>query len=271
MRSLLAFLAGVIAIGAIVVALPSLWLTERVVEPSGFRATAVKMGENSDVRDFMADTITTQIANRAGSAAGTLARPIAVRYTHSAAFTEDFVDLATQQHRWLFEPPPAGVDPEVMQLDLTGMVRRVASQANPAFAGLIPGPVLVPVSHRDRALEAGRYREPGRQVKVLAYGSIAVALLAGLLALLISGNRAAMLSWLGFGGVLSAVVSWAGGYYFAARAKDEVSGTEAGVRHVAEVTIDGLVDNLHQWALVVGGVGAVVLVVGLAIRSFDRG
>ena len=73
--------------------------------------------------------------------------------------------------------------------------------------------------------------------------------------------------WLGLGGVLSAAASFAGGYYFSARAKDEVAVTEAGMREVAESAINGLVDNLHQWCLAVGGVGVAVVVVGLVVRA----
>lgn len=270
MRSLVAFLAGLIAVVGIVAALPSLWVSQRVISPTGFTATAQKMADSSEVRTFMADTITDQIGKQAGSAAGALARPFAVRYTSSEGFTHDFVDLAEQQHRWLFDSPPPGVDPSVMRLDLTNMVRRVAGQVNPSLAAAVPGPILVAVSQRDQALEAGRYHDIGRKIPRYAYGSAIVALIAALVALLFSRRRAAMLAWLGFGGILSGAVAWAGGYFFASRAKDEFSGTEAGVREVAQSTINGLVGDLHEWALIVGGAGAVLLVVGLLGRVLVR-
>ncbi len=266
MRSLAAFLTGLIAVVAIVVALPAIWATERVVDPGGFRATATTMGQSPQVRTFMADAITTQVANRAGTVAAAAARPFAQRYTQSARFTDDFVDLAVKQHRWLFSPAPPGVDSSVMYLDLTDMVRGVAAQAGLALGPLLTGPILVPVSRRDRALEAGRYRVPGRQLHTLAYGSIVIGVLAAVLALLFTRRLSAIVAWLGLGGVVSAAAAWFGGYYFAARAKAEAAVTEAAVRQVAEATIDGLVDDLHRWALVAGGAGAALLVTGLVAR-----
>nr|WP_249361977.1 hypothetical protein [Gordonia araii] len=251
--------------------MPAVWVKERVVDPAGFEATATKMGESPEIRAFMADVITTQITSRTAGFGAPVVKPFAQRYTQSDAFTQDFVDLAGQQHRWLFEPAPPGVDPAVMHLDVTGMVRRVAAQVNPRLAEAITGPVRVPVSQRDQALEAGRYERPGAQVSRLAYGSLVVAALAALLALLFAHNRSTVLGWLGVGGLLSAAAAWGVGYFFSVRAKDEVAGTEAGVRQVAEVTIDGLVDNLHQWSFVVGGAGAALLLVGLIGRSFARG
>lgn len=267
MRSLAAFLTGLIAVAAIIVALPTMWVTERVVDPDGFGSTATAMGQSAQVRTYMADTITNQVQRRAGATAGAVVAPFAQRYTQSPAFTEDFVDLAMQQHRWLFQPAPPGVDPGVMQLDLTNMVRRVAAQANPALAQRVPGPILVPVSDRDQALEAGRYQQSGVQVRRLAHGSVVVGVIAALLALLVARRRGTTLVWLGLGGVLSAAASFAGGYYFASRAKDEVAVTEAGVRQVAESAINGLVENLHQWCYVVGGVGVAVVVAGLVVRA----
>ncbi|MFT4200586.1 hypothetical protein [Gordonia sp. (in: high G+C Gram-positive bacteria)] len=266
MRSFLAFLTGLIAIVAIVAALPLTWVKERVIEERGFQATATKMGESPQVREYMAKTITDEITKRTAGAAAVVVRPAADRYTHSAGFTADFVDLANQQHAWLFNEAPPGADTTVMRLDLTNMVRRVAGQVNPVLARQVPGPILVPISQRDQALEAGRYHVPGRQISQWAYASVALAALAAMLALFFARRRSGMLAWLGFGGLLSAAVSYAGGFFFAARAKDEFTVTDAGVRQVAEVTIDGLVDNLHQWAMVVGGVGAALLVVGLLGR-----
>ncbi|MFT3898968.1 MAG: hypothetical protein QM728_01810 [Gordonia sp. (in: high G+C Gram-positive bacteria)] len=266
MRSLLAFLTGLIAIAAIVIALPLTWVKERVIEPKGFEATAVRMGESPEVREYMAKTITDEITERTTGAAAVVVRPAADRYTHSEGFTADFVDLAHQQHKWLFNEPPGGTNTSVMQLDLSNMVKRVAGQINPLLANQISGPILVPVSQRDKALEAGRYHETGKQISTWAYLSVALAALGSLLALVFSRRRAGMLAWLGFGAVLSAALSWAAGFFFATRAKDEFVVAEGGVRQVAEVTIDGLVENLHQWALVVGGVGAALMVLGLLGR-----
>ena len=70
MRSLAAFLTGLIAVAAIIVALPTMWVTERVVDADGFGSTATAMGQSAQVRTYMADTITNQVQRRAGATAG---------------------------------------------------------------------------------------------------------------------------------------------------------------------------------------------------------
>ena len=218
MRSLAAFLAGLIAVAAIVAALPTLWVTERVVDADGFRATATAMGQSAQVRTYHGrhDHQPGPAPRRRDRRA--LVAPFAQRYTQSPAFTEDFVDLASQQHHHGCSSPhrPASTRASCSSTSPTWSVAlpRKPTRHSPSGSR---APILVPVSDRDQALEAGRYQQSGVQVKRLAYGSIVVGVIAAVLALLVSRRRGTTLVWLGLGGVLSAAASFAGGYYFSPR------------------------------------------------------
>ncbi|GAB17547.1 hypothetical protein GOEFS_035_00790 [Gordonia effusa NBRC 100432] len=270
MRSFVSGLAALVAIAAIIVALPSLWIKERVIDPEGFSSTAATMAANPQVQSYMADEIVHQVGNRSnGLVPSAIAKPIASAYTSSPQFRADFVDIAGQEHAWLFNEATPDQQGKAMELDLTDMVNRVV--ASTGVQVTIPGPITVPITRgAGDGLEAGRYHHVSQQITRIAYTSVVVAIVAALLALLIARRRGTVLAWLGAGAVVSAAVSWGLATLLAHRAKQEVSATDGGARQVAEITIDGVVDNLTQVALVVGGVGLAVVVVGVIARAAFR-
>ncbi|NMO00730.1 hypothetical protein HH308_05810 [Gordonia sp. TBRC 11910] len=270
MRSFVSGLATLIAIVAIIVALPSLWVKERVIDPEGFATTASTMAENSKIQSYMADEIVNQVVTASnGLVPALIAKPIATRYTASAQFRSDFVDIASQEHAWLFNEATPEQRGKPMQLDLTNMVNRVI--ASTGLSVKVPGPITVDITRgAGDGLEAGRYHHVGSQLTLIAYVSLIVAVVAALLALAIGRRRGTVLAWLGVGAVASAAISWGLAILFAHRAKQEVSATDGGARQVAEVTIDGVVNDLTHVALIVGAVGLGVAVVGVVVRLAFR-
>ncbi|MFT4200587.1 hypothetical protein [Gordonia sp. (in: high G+C Gram-positive bacteria)] len=264
MTGLLTVAAIVVAMGATILALPLMWVSRRVVDDRGFSDTAAEMADRDVVRDYIADTITKQIGKAAGSITGNLARPLAVRYTRSDAFVEDCVDLLDAQHDRLLGPVPAGADPSVMNLDLTKMVSRVAGQVSPLLGTQIKGPILVPVTTTSPALQAGRYEVPGRRIPQWATISLIVGVVAALIALVFSESRTTTLVWLGLGAVLAAIAAWVLGGYAGTRAKAAVGDPNA--RPLVSSTVDGLVADLRSWAVIVGGGGAALAVIGVIGR-----
>jgi hypothetical protein len=265
-RTFLSGLLTVVAMVAIVVAFPSLWVKERLVDSEGFVATITPMAQNEQVQDYLAGQIADSVAEEVGIAAtAPVVEPAARAYTHSDAFEADFVDVVSQQHAWLFDEPPAGSDTTTMQLDITDMVNRVIAQTG--VDARVSGPILVPLSGSGGAgLEAGRYHEVGRQITAMAYASLAVAIAAGVLALLFARRRSVVLAWLGVAVVVSAVFAWAVALFFSDRAKAEVEAAEEGGREVSAVIIDGAASDLQDLALVVGGIGVGVVILGVIGR-----
>ncbi len=270
MRSFISGIATLVAIVALVIALPSLWIKERVIDPEGFATVAARMADDAQIQSYMADEITNQVsAVSNGLIPNGLARPVAARYTASAQFKSDFVDIASQEHAWLFNEATPDQQGKAMQLDLTNMVNRVV--ASTGVSVKVPGPITVPISKSSGSgLEAGRYHHVSQQIIQLAYVSVIVALVAALLALLFARRRGTVLAWLGIGALLSAAVSWGLALLMGYRAKQEVAATDGGARQVAEITIDGVVHDMTQVALIVGGVGVAMVVVGAIVRAVFR-
>ncbi|AZG46147.1 hypothetical protein [Gordonia insulae] len=269
MRTFLSAILTLVAMAAIVVAFPSLWVKERLVDPEGFVATVTPMAQDQRVKDYLAGEISSAAEQQVTiPGASAVIEPAVRAYTGTDQFEADFVDVVSQQHAWLFDPPPPGGDNTVMELDITDMVNRVI--ATTGISARVSGPIVVPLNRGGSGLEAGRYHEVGQQITALAYGSLVIAVAAGILALLIARRRGTVLAWLGIGVVASAVFAWAVGLFFAERAKQEVEGAENAGREVAELIIDGAVGDLHHLALIVGAVGVGVVIVGFGARVLAR-
>lgn len=262
--AVVAIIAVVVAIVAIILAPPLLWIRARVVDESGFALAVRELGESTEAREFFADTITKQIAAHAGRVTGALARPLAVRFTNSDGFADDVADLATQAHDWLFQPPPPDVDPEVMQLDLTRMVRRVAAQVTPGLAEKIPT-IRVPVGQNRPALEAGRYRPMALQVSRWGTASVVVAAVAALVSLAFSQHRGVIVAVLGVGCLLSAAAARAAAAYLEKRATAELSVADPGMQRLGGKAVGELLDNLHEWIGMISRAGVILIAVGLLI------
>ena len=253
---------------AIVLALPSVWVQQRLVDPDGFVSTISPMADNEQVQDYLAQEIATQTAQQTGvSFTAGLIEPVARAYTHSAQFQSDFVDVVSQQHAWLFNEPAPGSDTSVMQLDITDMVNRVLAQVKLNYT--VPGPIKVPLANGANGLEAGRYHHVGQQITRIAYASVIIAVIAGLLALLIARRRGTVLAFLGLGVVLAAVFAWAIALYFTDRAKQEVAAAQTSGRDATTVIIDATGTDLQHVALIAGAVGVGVIVVGIIISAIS--
>jgi len=272
-RSFLSGLLTLIAMVACVLAVPTMWISERLVDQDGFVSVVSPMSTDEHVKDFLADRITEQAVARAdqlntdvlNAPIEALVRPVAQRYTDSPGFQEDFVSLVRQQHSWLFDEPAPGTDTQVMRVDITPMVNRVISQVIPG-AQPLAGPIEVELVNRENGLEAGQYHRVGQQITTLGWSSTIVAAVAALLALLVARRRGTVLAWLGIGLMLSCAAAWAAGTYLADQARDRVSTAAETTRDVAELFIDRCADDLTQFALIVGGVGLGVVVLGIVVR-----
>lgn len=269
-RSFLSALLTLVAMAAAVLAVPSLWLDLRIVDQQGFVSMVAPMAENPEVQEYLADEIAAQATARTDiPIAAPLVRPLAEKYTESEQFRLDFADVAGQQHAFLFTEPAPGTDPSVMQLDISGMINRALGLAGTPNA--ITEPVVVDLTTGASGLEAGSYARAGEQITLLARVSAAVAVIAGLAALVFARRRSTVLAWLGLGVVIAGASTWLIGLFFADRAKQEVAGAESSGRKVAGLIIDGMYDDLTRVAVVVGGAGVAMFVVGVLARLLTAG
>jgi hypothetical protein len=265
-------LAVLVAIVAMVVALPALWTHERIVDRQGFVAFVEPMAKDRQIQDLIADELTRQITDQT-SAPEILIAPATQRYTRSDLFPPDFADVLGQQHDFLFTEPTTDAErSNVLELDLTDMVNRVVQRFGLPSSIRVDGPIRIPLGESQRnGLEAGRYATTGDQISRTGWLALAVAVIAGLLALVIARRRGTTLAMLGVGAVISAAVSWGATGVLRDRALDEFSGADSSPQQVARIILDRAGDDLQHTALITGGVGVAVIAVGvLASLVFER-
>ena len=271
-RTLVAGLATLVAIVAMVVALPALWTHERIVDRAGFVSFIEPMAKDRQIQDLIADELTRQITDQT-PAPEILVAPATRKYTQSDLFPPDFADVLGQQHDFLFTEPTTAADrANVLELDLTAMVDRVVQRFGLPSSIRVDGPIRIPLGESQRSgLEAGRYATTGDQVTRTAWLALAVAVIAGLLALLLARRRGFTLAMLGVGAVVSGAVSWGATGILRDRALDEFSGTDSSPRQVARIILERAGDDLQHTALITGGVGVAVIAVGvLGSLVFER-
>lgn len=269
MRTVLSALLTLVAMVSIVVAVPSLWVKERLVDTEGFVSMVEPLAEDQRVKDYLVDQITDQVTTRVAIPGATgVVEPLARAYTDTPQFRADFADVLGQQHGWLFDDPSQNPG-DALQLDITGMVNRVI--ATSPVQATVPGPVTVPLSQGATGFDAGRYYSVGTQITTIAYVSVVVAIAASVLALVVARRRGTVLAWLGVGGLLAAAGAWLSALVIARLAGDEIANAEGGGKTVAQLVIDTAQAELQQVAGITAIVGAVVLVVGVVLRLVAGG
>ncbi|WLP92289.1 hypothetical protein [Gordonia sp. NB41Y] len=265
MRTFLSAILTLVAIGAIIVALPSMWVTQRVTDTEGFVSVIAPLAHDAQVQDFIADEITEEVAARTEfPGASAVVRPLAVSYVQGDSFPADFSDLVGQQHAWLFDEAPAGSSAQTMELDITPMINRALANQNLPFVLTVSGPVLVPMSEHGN-LEAGRYHKVSGQIETIAYSASVIAAATAILALLFAHRRGTVLAWIGIGGLLAAGLCWVVALNATTIIDRQVS-TEGSGHTVTNLAIDAMADDLTRWAMIAAAIGAAVTVVGIVTR-----
>lgn len=250
---------------AMIVAVPSVWLTQRVVSTDGFVASATEAAKTSQVQDYFAQKVAESIEQASGSQlAGDVVLPVAQAYTRTNAFVDDFSEVARQQHDWLFTQPAPDADLHLMELDISPMINDAIKSSPIPLPVTINNPIVVTIDQSQ--ITAGSMEDSGKLVTVSAWVSVIVAIVAALLALLTATRRTTVLAWLGAGGVLAGVV----GALLAVATKnvvsDRLADTDPSARSTIEVVVGGIADDLTTLSIWVGGAGLLVLVAGGVAR-----
>lgn len=270
MRTFFSALLTLIAMAAIVVAVPSMWVSQRLVDENGFVEVVAPLAHERQMQDFIAEKITDQVVSQVSiSGAQALVAPIAQNYTRGDTFPADFTDLVRQQHSWLFSQAPANATDQTMQLNIAPMINRAIASGNLPFTVSVDQRVEVPLSEGG-GLEAGRYHRVGQQIRTIGYGASALAVIAGLLALLMARRRGTVLVGLGIGGLLAAGASWALARSAGTIVDHQLSTSQAGGATVTKLAVDAVAADLTHWASITGIAGAVVAVIGIVVAVAVR-
>ncbi len=265
MRSLVSGLFTIVAMVAVIVAVPSMWVSQRVVSTEGFAASAADAARNTEVQDYFAEKVAAAVSDQTSvPLAGAAVQPLAQSYARSDGFVQDFEQIARQQHDWLFTAPGPDTDTHVMDINITPMVNRVLSTAPLPTPIVVDKPIYVGIDqHR---LTAGSLESTGDLVDKTSWAAVIVAIVAALIALATANRRSTVLAWLGVGVVLSAVGAYAVARYINTLAGDKAADTDEAARRTVEVVADGVSSDLTQVSVIVGAAGAIVIAVGLVLR-----
>lgn len=252
-----------------IVAVPSMWLSQRVVSESGFAASAAEAAHDAAVQNYFADKVAASVEERTGSrVAADAVLPAARNYARSEGFVEDFSEVARQQHAWLFTAPGPDVDLHLMELDISPMIDRVIRSAPLPIPVSVPGPVIVTIDQSQ--ITAGSLEDSGTLVNILAWVSVIGAIVASILALLTATRRATVLAWLGVGAVLAGVAGWALGVLTDNVVSDRLADTDSASKTTIEVVVGGIVDHLSTISMYVGIGGVTVVLIGVIARVAAR-
>ena len=242
--AVVATIAVVVAIVAIILGPPLLWIRARVVDESGFTSAVRELGETTEAREYLADTITKQIAARRQG--DRRLGPSACRALHQLR------GLRRRRRRLGGPSPRMAVlaaatrrRPEVMQLDLTAMVRRVAGQVTPGLADKIPND---PGSGGAESTGpgSGPLSSAGRAGIAVGTACVVVAALASMVALAFSQHRGVIVAVPGVGCLLSAAATNAAATYLHKRATAELAVADPGMARLGGKAVGELLDNLHE-------------------------
>ncbi|KXT58462.1 hypothetical protein Y710_02790 [Gordonia sp. QH-12] len=265
MRSVVSGLFTVVAMICMIVAVPSMWLSQRVVSSDGFTSSAAEAAHSSEVQDYFAQKVAASVEENTGSkVASDLVLPAAKNYARSDGFVEDFSEVARQQHSWLFTAPAPDADLHMMELDISPMINRVIASAPIPVPVSIGHPVIVTIDQSQ--ITAGSLEDSGKIIDVVSWVTVIGAVIAAVIALLVANRRSTVLAWLGVGAVLAGVAGWGLAAFTKHIVSERLADTEQAARSTIEVVVGVIADHLTTVSLFVGVAGAVVAVVGVIAR-----
>ncbi|EGD53858.1 hypothetical protein SCNU_17228 [Gordonia neofelifaecis NRRL B-59395] len=248
-----------------VVAVPSVWLSQRVVSSDGFASSAAEAATSVEVQNYFAEKVAASVEEATNSkVASDLVLPAAKNYARSDGFVQDFSEVARQQHDWLFTAPPPGVDLHLMELDITPMINRVIASAPIPIPVTIDHPVTVTVDQSQ--ITAGSLEDSGKIIDILSWVTLIGAIVASILALIAATRRSTVLAWLGVGAILAGVAGWVLAALTKRVVRDRLAETEQAARATIEVVVGVIADHLTTVSLFVCVGGVVVAVAGIVAR-----
>lgn len=273
MSRLLGALAGLVALLALLVAVPAQWVATHVSDADGFVDLTGPLLGDERVQAELGATIGQQVAARLAlsSTIGPVVSDVLARAATSVADDPQFRAAWDETLRRSHEATLGGSDaaPDQDQslrlaVDLAPLADYVVDRASGDLPVTVrtPGTVVVPITGADVGEQIDRLRAAPDYARI-AWIVLAVAVVVRLA---LAHRRGAALARLGAGTLVVAGVLWlaarAGG-----RLLDE-RGTagEPLARAVQDALVDRATASFDGWLLVVAGAGLAALVVGVVLR-----
>lgn len=269
MRSLLSFVALVVAVLAVVVALPAAWVAQHVSDEDGFVSSARAVTDSDAVRDATADVVAERLVSGIGvpdGVADSVASAVSEATDRALAGTDvrrAWEETLRRTHERVLAPGAAASD--TLPLDLTPLAELVAERTD----GLVQAPDEVVVDLPDGPDQATV--DAVRRAPDVALVAGATAGVAALLALLLARRRAGVVLALGVGLALAAAADAGIARALRDRAVEQTrsQGEGAAQADLTRAFLDVAVDSFDGWLVwtaLTAGVVVVLGVVGLLVR-----
>lgn len=266
MRSLLAFVLGVLALLTTAVAAPALWTERHVVENSGYVALADPLGRDPQFRIALGQALAEAVLQDAGLSprARALARPAVLQGAQRLTRLDGFPDAWTETNRrsqalW-FADNAKGRTANRLLVDVAPLSSLLVQDLPSAASSVITPP--------DRLLvEVGgpQERDAVNRLGLLdpwAYWLTAAAVALALLCLLAARRRSTAALALGLGTLVVAGALKIAAVVALPLAADRASASSPLGSHLQDALVSAGSASFDDWLLVLAGIGLVAVVVG---------
>jgi len=262
MRTTMSALCWLVAVAAGLVAAPTAWAADHIVDEAGYLEFAADLRSDPELLDAVAGVAASDAADRAGLSEQTRNRLAdglggALRKaSESQRFDEAWDESHRRSHALWFGGDEV---PDEVQFDVAPLVAQALD--------LNPGPP-VSLSESEQTLVTVAPTPPGFRLLASTPDWKVIALIAAgagaLLCVAFARRRANATIWVGAGAVIVAAVTYAGSRMTLPPIADRA---EAGFGDaLVDVLVDRAVDSLDRQSLLVAGAGVVVMLIGLAAR-----
>lgn len=272
-RSFTAFLLGLIAVLATVVAVPAVWADSHIVDQGQFTEMMAPLGRDQAVQDAMAVEIAQQVQRLMTEQGDSrppmrLVQPVAERFVRSDAFPPAFSTAVASIHTWLFVAPTAEqrlAGATVAEIDLAPMIRHIVdTEADLEIT--VPARVTVDLSAAGNSRDlfrAGRLEPIAAAVSRTSWIAPLVALVAGIGALLLARRRGFPLMLIGIGVAVGAGVTWLLCGVAPSMVVSAAGGADSMTAVIAGAATERVTGSLTPWVLAEAAVAGALALVGL--------
>ncbi|KUI27473.1 hypothetical protein [Mycobacterium sp. GA-2829] len=267
MRFVLTALLWLLTTALLAVAVPAMWAQQNIISEQGYADLAASAATDTQLRDAMADELTTQIvalaADRGYGLNETLVHQVTSSYTGNAGFPGQFAQANRILHQWEFsgDIPQANAENQWL-IDIAPMVADPSVAATLGDLDLdVPDELLVPVTVPDPQLRPGRLQPVATWGPWISIGAAVLTALFALLTLAASRSRGKGLAGLGVSALLVGAAGWAALEVAQGPIDRALDHAEGNFRRIAAEMVAHAEASLHHWLnmTLVAGVGLVVV------------
>ncbi|OBH16546.1 hypothetical protein [Mycolicibacter sinensis] len=267
MRFLTAALFWLLTTATLAVTLPAAWAQCNLIDADGYARLAARAADQPALQDAVAAELTSQTVRLVRAQGFPLdpspVREAAAEYTAGPSFPQQFVQVNSDGHDWLF----GGADTGPWQIDVVPMLRDKAfAQLLSDYHIALPASMTIPLT--PTSTEVAR---PGGLHRLAVWGPwltlvlVALTGLCAILTLAAARHRGRALAALGVSGLVVGAAGWSG-IEVARRYLSQVLNQATGdIRRIADAVVDLAENNLHLWLNLTLAAGAVLVLVGVAV------